>query len=210
MSQQEFNQALLAAQKEFPTIAKTKTATIPTNSGSYSYKYADLGDVLDQALPILHKHGLALSQPGVSRDGRLGVLTRLVHQSGYSEDCGEVLLPAGNTPQAAGSAITYARRYGACAALGIVADEDDDAASVTRAIEDPYQDPDEPMPKATNQLKADLLKQVGGDTALAAEIWTRSTEVLGVPADQPLPHRYLALLEVDIDARATEAMASAD
>jgi hypothetical protein len=125
----EFAAAFLAAQREFPTIAKTKTADM----GNYKYKYADLGDVLDQALPILHKHGIALSQPPASGDGSIGVHTRLIHESGHIEDCGTLLLPAGNNPQAAGSAMTYARRYAACAALGIVADEDDDGRAAREA-----------------------------------------------------------------------------
>lgn len=133
-----FAQAFLAAQKEFPTIAKGRTADM----GNYKYSYADLGDVLDSALPILHKHGLALSQPPVSAPGQVGVLTRLIHESGHVEDCGELLLSAGNTPQSAGSALTYARRYAACAALGIVADEDDDGRAASRhvAVESPPED----------------------------------------------------------------------
>lgn len=124
-------EAFLAAQKEFPTIAKTKTA----DTGSYTYKFADLGDVLATALPILHKHGLALSQPLVSSDGRVGVGTRIYHEKGHVEEFGELLLPSGNTPQTGGSALTYSRRYAACAALGIVADEDDDGAAASKRQE---------------------------------------------------------------------------
>ena len=132
MSAALFAEAFLAAQKEFPTIAKTKTAKIPTKAGGeYSYKYADLGDVLAVALPILHKHGIALSQPPASEAGRVGVATRLIHVSGHVEDSGVLLLAAGDNAQAAGSAMTYARRYAACAALGIVADEDDDGAAAS-------------------------------------------------------------------------------
>lgn len=130
MTQIEFAAAFLAAQKEFPPIAKTKTADM----GNYQYKFADLGDVLAEALPILHKNGLSLSQPLVSADGRVGVGTRLYHESGHVEEFGELLLSAGNTPQTAGSALTYARRYAACAALGIVADEDDAGRSASRLV----------------------------------------------------------------------------
>lgn len=133
MSQEDFNKALLAAQKEFPTVAKNRTAKIKTKTGSdYSYKYADLGDILDAVLPILHKHGIALSQPPIARDGRIGCTTRLLHTSGHVEECGEFLLPTGNTPQDAGSAMTYARRYAAQSALGIAADEDADGRQSDR------------------------------------------------------------------------------
>lgn len=45
---------------------------------------------------------------------------------------GPLVLPYGNSPQAAGSAITYARRYALVAALGL-ATEDDDGAAATQA-----------------------------------------------------------------------------
>lgn len=136
MTQAEFNEAFLAAQQEMPTIAKNRTATIPTSSGSYSYSYADLGDVLSAALPVLHAHGLALAQAPVSSENQVGVATRLLHKSGHVEEFGTMLMSAGRTPQDAGSAMTYARRYAACAVLGVVADEDVDGVQTGPVRED--------------------------------------------------------------------------
>jgi hypothetical protein len=174
MSQELFNKALLAAQREFPQITKGKTADM----GNFSYKYADLGDIFDAVLPILHKHGIALSQPPHSESGMVGVYTRLIHESGHIEDCGALLLPAGNNPQSAGSAMTYARRYAACAALGIVADEDDDGQVATTSISEA-----EKVKKLQNRLKARAKDLAGGDvelakdfyTAYAPESWTKET-----------------------------------
>lgn len=175
----EFAAAFLAAQEEFPTINKGKTATIKTNTGSYSYKYADLGDVLDAVLPILHKHGLGLSQPLVAADGRVGVGTRLYHTSGHVEDFGELLLPAGSTPQVAGSALTYARRYAVCAALGIVADEDDDGRVAS--------EPSKPSPQqVTNKLKAEALDLLG-DADEAKAIWAQALAVHDLDPDSLVP-----------------------
>lgn len=130
---EEFAKAFLAAQKEFPTIAKTKTAKIPTKSGGeYSYTYADLTDVLDAVRPVLHNNGLSVAQAAVSVEGGVGVETRLYHTSGHVEVFGPVVLPSGGDARAAGSAITYSRRYSLCAALGIAADEDTDGAQPTR------------------------------------------------------------------------------
>ena len=42
------------------------------------------------------------------------------------------LLMAKQDPQGQGSAVTYARRYSYCAALGIVADEDDDGQAASQ------------------------------------------------------------------------------
>lgn len=125
--------AFSEAQKEFPPITKDKTATIQTKAGgSFSYSYADLPTILDLVSPVLEKHGLAVAQSAVSLDGGVGVETRIYHTEGHVETFGPVYLPAGDDARGAGSAVTYARRYSLCAALGIAADEDDDAAAVSR------------------------------------------------------------------------------
>src|SRR5688500_7522834 len=50
--------ALAAAQGDFPTIPKTKTATVTGKPGKagYQYSYADLSDVLAAVRPVLSKH----------------------------------------------------------------------------------------------------------------------------------------------------------
>jgi hypothetical protein len=119
--------ALSKAQAEFPAVPKTKTAKIETRTGgSYSYKYGDLSDVVKAAAPVLSNNGLAVSQhPGW--DGENDVLdTLLMHESGEWIESRMRLFLATESPQAHGSAITYAKRYAYCAAIGLVADEDDD------------------------------------------------------------------------------------
>lgn len=127
-------EALSKAQAEFPVIEKNRVAKIPTKDGrSYSYKYADLTDVVNAIRPFLTKNGLAFSQ-GVARTESGEVLrTTLLHAGGESI-YSEVPFAAaqGSGPQAVGSALTYARRYGLSALLGIVTDEDDDAQSAER------------------------------------------------------------------------------
>ncbi len=130
MSAIEWAEAFAKAQSEFPTIAKTKTANIPTKAGgSYSYSYADLGDTIDAVRPILVKHGLAFAQSAVTQDDKIGIETRIYHTSGHVEVFGPLYLAAGGDARAAGSAITYARRYSLTAALGITSDEDTDGAT---------------------------------------------------------------------------------
>ena len=119
----DWTEAFTKAQAELPSIAKQHEATIGT---SYSYKYADLNDVLEAVRPVLNKHGLSIAQSTVSEEGQIGVVTRIYHTSGHVETFGPLLLPAGGDARSAGSAITYARRYGLCAALGISPDDDDD------------------------------------------------------------------------------------
>ena len=121
------SQALSEAQGEYPIVPKAKEAVVPTKSGGeYRYRYADLADAVEAARPVNAKHGLSVSQmPGW--DGTTHTLdTRVMHTSGqWLEGTMKLILPQ-ETPQVHGSALTYARRYAYCAALGIVTDTDDD------------------------------------------------------------------------------------
>lgn len=124
--------AFVAALGEMKDVTKAKTA----NAGTYQYRYADLADVLGDARPILAAHGLALFQVPVVRDGRAEVTTTVWHASGQWLRLAPLSLPAGETAQSAGSAITYARRYSGQGAVG-VASEDDDGAAASRTIAGP-------------------------------------------------------------------------
>ena len=124
---QAWAEAFTKAQAEFPPILKGQTV----DTGSYSYRYADLPSILDAVRPVLKEHGLAVGQAVISEDSRVGVETRIYHTSGHVERFGPVFLHAGSDAKSAGSAVTYARRYSLCAALGIAADEDDDGAAAS-------------------------------------------------------------------------------
>jgi len=126
--------ALVAVQAELEPVRREHTAKIPTKSGgSYSYTYASLEDVFACSRHLLAKHGLAVTQlPCETSSGGDGLRTILLHESG--EFIADVLPLRGQdaTMQALGAAITYARRYGYQSAVGIAAEEDDDAAPAGR------------------------------------------------------------------------------
>ena len=90
---------LVAMWAELGNVRKWKTA----NAGTYSYSYADLGDLLDVASPILAKHGFALIQP-LYRDGppTVTIMTKLIHRSGSCPGLG-VRRARPGTPQQTGS-----------------------------------------------------------------------------------------------------------
>lgn len=121
--------AFVAAQSEMPEITKDKSATIPTNKGgSFTYSYADLPTIIEKVRPILTKHELAFAQSVETTETKdLAITTRIYHSAGGVQSFGPLLMPGGGDARSAGSAITYGRRYALCAALGIAADEDDDA-----------------------------------------------------------------------------------
>lgn len=117
------------------------------------YEYADLASILNHVRPILLKHGLAVLQDVHMDDNRLSVTTVLHHTSGQSLRFGPLTGPAGAKWQDLGSAITYARRYALCSALGIAGDDDDDGASAPVAPPEPAFASDD-----TVQRWADLLR----------------------------------------------------
>lgn len=122
-------EAFCLAQAEFPPIGKDTSVTVKMKEGgSFSYKYATLPDILDAIAPGLDANGLSISQ-SVTGDGTtVAVETRIYHKAGHVEVFGPLALRVAGDAKAAGSSITYARRYALCAALGIAPDEDDDGA----------------------------------------------------------------------------------
>lgn len=118
--------ALAAFQLEVPRIGKANTA----NTGTYSYKYADLADITAIVLPALAKHGLSFtSAPTLDDAGRFVLRYALRHVCGEAIE-GVYPLPAANTaPQQIGSATSYARRYALCAVTGVAPGGDDDDAT---------------------------------------------------------------------------------
>jgi len=105
---------------------KISSAKKDSTNPHFKSKYADLASCWEAIKEPLSTNGLSLSQWVSSSEKGLNLITMLGHSSGeyiYSE----YSMPSGQTSQAIGSAITYARRYALSAAVGLVADEDDDA-----------------------------------------------------------------------------------
>jgi hypothetical protein len=111
--------AFVAALQSVNDVAKNKRAQMG-NAGSYAY--ADLDAVLDAAKPELTAKGLAVTQPPTVE----GVHAILMHSSGQWLAFPELRVTTQqNTPQAQGSALTYARRYQMLALLNIATEDDD-------------------------------------------------------------------------------------
>jgi hypothetical protein len=147
-------QALAAAQGEYPEIAKGRTA----EAGKFSYDYADISDILTAMRPVLAKHGLSISQPTRIQGDALVVSTQLRFRppSGDAEiiESEYPVCKASGAHQEMGKALTYARRYALCSLLGVApAREDEDgqgaakAAAPERRQEAPAQKVTPPEPK---------------------------------------------------------------
>lgn len=125
----EISKALAEAQVELTNPQKNKTA----KAGSYSYKYADIADVLDCVRPVLAKHGIAVSQPTIVDGEILIVQTRLSHTTGQWMTSDYPVCRINGDHQKMGAALTYARRYALTSMVGVAAEEDTDGQGAAEA-----------------------------------------------------------------------------
>lgn len=120
-----------------PALVKAINAIEGVKKGAanpfFKSKYANLESVIEAAHDALAANGLAVMQgPGPMDGNCITLTTRLIHTSGEWIET-DFSLPAGKMdPQAAGSAITYARRYSLMAMLNMPALDDDGEASMPR------------------------------------------------------------------------------
>lgn len=130
----EIAKALTQAQQEME--AASKSAVNP----HFKSKFADITAVLRACMPALNKNGISVLQkpkplPVNEQTGMpvFGVVleTMLVHTSGEWISDGGLFVPAGKADaQGIGSALTYARRYGLSAMIGLEQQDDDGNAAV--------------------------------------------------------------------------------
>lgn len=210
------SEALSAAQES------AKHATLDSVNPHFRSKYASLGSVIDAIKPSLADNGLALVMAPVVTAGAAGVDWMLTHKSGQWIS-GSTMLPlSAETPQAAGSAITYARRYTYSALLGIAADDDDDgnagsapatkaapqahrapSASPKPAPAPPPHDPNapfagEPEPGGWDEVPAEQAPRAagGGDQpatdAQKRMLWGSFKDAGQNPGDKEGRHRFAA------------------
>ena len=184
----ELVKALAAANLLFEGIRKNRTNPHLKSS------YANLVAYLEAVREPLAKNGLAVAQlPRPAEGGGLELATVLMHQSGQWIESALPVAPMAD-PQKFGGLLTYMRRYGLCAMLGLSADEDDDdghsasqaSKSAPRARQ-PDPEPDEPPAKEYRILrkgKADLVR-TGPDA------YVKAWKALAAKAPE-MPHEFRA------------------
>lgn len=137
--------ALVLAQQTMLPLIKD------SNNPFFKSKYADLQAVTEACYPALQANGICVLQSAESL-GALGIniRTRLLHTSGQFIETDCAIPPAGQDPQKYGSAVTYGRRYGLQAAVGLAAIDDDGESAMNRNATKPATTtPAEPAPKPT-------------------------------------------------------------
>jgi hypothetical protein len=136
----------------------------------FKSKYADLSAVVQAIKEPFSDNGLSYIQFPIEDNGRIGIETTLMHDSGeWMTNSFTVQLDKQNA-QGAGSAISYCRRYGLQAIAGIPS-EDDDGNSASA-----------PVKKITagqvKEIQTLLLKAEYGEDAMCADVRINSLNEL--------------------------------
>jgi hypothetical protein len=125
MNKSEKTEALFAALSKAQGVmsAAAKNRANPF----FKSNYADLASIWEVCRKPLADNGLAVLQPvTITPEGNVAVETVLAHVSDQWASSVVTLKPTKNDPQGVGSAITYAKRYGLSALVGVVTDDEDD------------------------------------------------------------------------------------
>lgn len=158
----KLDEAMAKAQAEIHSASKDKV------NPAYRSKYADLTSIWDACRTALTKHGIAVTQwPLHSDDSRLHILTRLACSGEWMQ--AHFSIPVGKQDaHGYGSATTYAKRFALAAAVGVVADEDDDGNAAVGKRQEPK------IVKPDPQAKT-LLESADSLDALA-DLWRSLTK----------------------------------
>lgn len=123
----KISSALLKAQSSMGNAQKGAT------NPYFKSSYADLNSIREAVTPALNANGITLLQPTIFVDGKVFVETVLLHESGeFLSSLTEIVVAKVGDPQAAGSGISYARRYGLQSFLSVGAMDDDGEAAMSR------------------------------------------------------------------------------
>ena len=157
--------AFVQAQRNFaPALKKA-------DNPYFGSKYADLAVCIEAVIDALHDNGIALIQHTDQSDKGVIVSTVFMHESGEHMETGSIFVPAAqNSPQAFGSALTYARRYSLMTACGI-APEDDDGNAASK-----------PVAKTAQQKQAEYDPWANEHGEIPSYATAAEAEMAGIPS----------------------------
>ena len=158
---QEYMKDFQQAQKEFPTMGKTKQVGV----GKFGYSYLPLENMLSLVTPVLLKNKLSISQVfDYTPTGQTLLVTKLMHQNGHEEVSKLPLYlpprdlenPKKNQTHVWGGSVTYESRYSIKKIFGIETDmdfnmEEEDKVTDKKQVPEVADNTVERTPTKTNQ-----------------------------------------------------------
>lgn len=139
VAKEAFVSAMSKFQSEVPVIEKTRKV-LNKDGRSVRYQYAPLEEIVKQIRDSLAKNGLSYTWEVENKEGFIKAVAKVTHVFGHSETS-QFEIPIDKegfmtAPQKYASALTFAKRYSLCNALGITtAEEDTDATDVEKQPE---------------------------------------------------------------------------
>jgi hypothetical protein len=124
-------EALAKVQEQIDNVSQDREVEVPIKDkqtggykGKYKFRYATMPGILTHIRQAMNGNALWYAQ----RVEAGHMVTRLFHKSGEWMDAGDLPLPdIKGGPQDAGSIFSYWKRYSLTAALGLAAEDDEDA-----------------------------------------------------------------------------------
>lgn len=167
-----------------------KPAAMDRDNTFFKSKYATLTSLWESARAALSANNLAVMQTtDFDANGDTVLITTLVHSSG--EWIGGVypVKAKDTTPQALGSALTYARRYAFGALVGLTSDDDDDGNAAQNGAQAKPQQAQQPAPKPVTNGNGAAAKgaKVPTETNAMRAFHARGTELFGADWDSARP-----------------------
>lgn len=142
----EISKALAAAQREMKAALKDSTNPF------YNSRYSDIATIWDIIREPLMSREIAIVQDAVNGERGVEVTTILLHSTGQWIEFGPLCIPlTKKDAHGIGSAITYAKRYALCAAVGIVSSDDDDDGNAAKEAYHAKEKPNTPFEKISKQ-----------------------------------------------------------
>src|ERR1035437_2036666 len=157
-AREQFVASLSGFQSECPVIQKTKKV-MNKDGVSVRYQYAPIDAIVEQIKKPLAKYGFSYTWEVKNEVGFITAVALITHKLGHFQ-ASEFKIPIDTEgymtmPQKYASALTFAKRYSLCNALGIsTGDEDTDATDVDK----------EPDAKSDKSKIIFLLRKLGVDT----------------------------------------------
>lgn len=122
----------------------------------YKRPYADFTSVMEACRIPLSENGLSVLQYCETINNQLNLVTMIAHVSGQWIKSYLPLMFKGDKCQELGASMTYMKRYGLSAMLGIVADDDDDDGEADAAKSKNSHEPRVSHQEAVNKMPAKI------------------------------------------------------
>ena len=163
-AREAFTEALANFQASCPIISKTKKV-MNKDGRTVRYVYAPIDAIIEQIKKPLSNYGFSYTWTVENAEGKITAIAKITHKLGHSE-VSTFTVPIDlegymSAPQKVASALTFAKRYALCNALGIsTGDEDTDATDVGK----------EPEAKSDKSKILFLLRSLGEEAKTKEEV----------------------------------------